>query len=104
MATLNMDGPFPLTNESIDKRVLKDSIGNYSLGYTKDADGSFIVKYVGRSDTDLNARLKTHVGKYPDFKFSYSTSAKEAYAKELRNYTDFGGSDALDNEIEPARP
>lgn len=38
------------------------------------------------------------------FKFSYAASAKEAYAKELRNYNDFGGSANLDNEIEPAKP
>lgn len=104
MATLNMLGPFELSGASIDKQVKKNSIGNYALGYTNKTDDSFIVKYVGRSDSDLNARLKDHIGSYAHFKFSYSTSAKEAYAKELRNYTDFGGSDALDNEIEPAKP
>lgn len=102
MASLNMEGPYPLTIESIDKRVKKGSIGNYALGYS---DGtSFMVKYVGRSDSDLNKRLKDHVGSYKEFKFSYASSAKEAYAKELRNYHDFGGSEALDNEIEPAKP
>lgn len=104
MATLNMEGPFPLTVTSIDAHVPKGKIGNYGLGYTQGTDGSFIVKYIGRSDADLNARLKDHVGSYKEFKFSLAASAKEAYAKELRNYTDFGGNEALDNEIEPAKP
>ncbi len=103
MATLDMQGSYPLTNESIDKNVEKGRIGNYALGDV-DQKNVFIVKYVGRSDVDLNKRLKDHVGSYPQFKFSYAASAKEAYAKELRNYNDFGGSDTLDNEIEPAKP
>lgn len=102
MAQLNMEGPYSLTLEVIDKKVRKATIGNYALGKTE--GGTFIVQYVGRSDIDLNARLKDHIGFYSEFKFSYASSAKEAYAKELRNYTDFGGSDSLDNEIEPAKP
>lgn len=102
MASLKMEGPYPLSIKSIDQMVKKGTIGNYALGYSNET--SFIVKYVGRSDTDLNERLKNHVGSYKEFKFSYASSAKEAYAKELRNYNDFGGSDALDNEIEPAKP
>lgn len=94
-----MEGPFQVIN----KLVAKDRIGNYGLGYT-DEKGSFIVQYVGRSDTDLNGRLKQHVGHYFQFKFRYAATAKEAYAKELRNYTDFGGNETLDNDIEPAMP
>ncbi len=55
MATLGMNGPYPLTNEKIDEVVTKTSAGNYALGYKKES--TFYVKYVGRSDNDLNKRL-----------------------------------------------
>lgn len=103
MASLDMQGPFNLTNEEIDKQITKTSAGNYALGSVKD-DGTFIVKYVGRSDTDLNARLKAHVGKHPKFKYSYATSPKSAFEKECKNFHDFGGTDSLENDIHPDRP
>lgn len=104
MATLNMDGPFDYTSAKIDEVVTKKSAGNYALGHTND-EGTFIVKYVGRSDTDLNPELKNRLDrKYKKFKFSYAASAKAAFEKECRNYHDFGGSESLDNAIHPARP
>ena len=54
MASLGMNGPYDLTNDQIDKQVTKTSPGNYALGYSEDK--TFFVKYVGRSDTDLNGR------------------------------------------------
>lgn len=46
-----------------------------------------------------------HVGSsdssYTRFAFSYAPSAAAAFAKECRNYDDFGGSDALDNADGP---
>ncbi len=48
MASLNMHGPYNLTNEEIDKRVTETSPGNYSL--TRSIEGTFYVNYVGRSD------------------------------------------------------
>lgn len=97
-----MNGPHELSNNQIDKVVKKGSIGNYALGYSKNS--SFYVKYVGRSDDDLNSRLKKWVGKYDQFKFSYANSPQGAYEKELRNFNDFGGIDKLDNEITPDKP
>lgn len=104
MASLNMgNDSFPLTDAEIDRLVTRTEPGNYGLGYLKD-DGTFIVKYVGRSDTDLGTRLKDHVGKYKRFKFNYATSPKDAFERECANFHDFGGSDSLDNDIHPARP
>ncbi|MEQ8627769.1 hypothetical protein [Ekhidna sp.] len=103
MASLNMEGPFTLSTKEIDSVVTETSAGNYALGYSK-ADGTFIVKYVGRSDTDLNARLKDWVGDYKQFKASYANSAQEAYKKELKNFNDFGGTEKLDNENIPDKP
>lgn len=102
MASLDMEGPFDLEREAIDAQVTKSSAGNYALGYVN-SKGVFIVKYVGRSDTDLNLRLKQHSEGYPRFKYSYADSSRAAFEKECRNYHDFGGSAALDNSIHPDR-
>lgn len=102
MASLNMNGPYDLTSQEIDKVITKTSAGNYALG--KMNGESFIVSYVGRSDSDVNSRLKQHVGKYSKFKYSYATSPKAAFEKECHNYHDFGESQKLDNKIHPDRP
>jgi hypothetical protein len=104
MASLNMNGPYALSTDEIDRQVTKTSPGNYGLGYTKE-DGTFVVSYVGRSDRDVNGRLHDWVGtKYKKFKYSYADSAKAAFEKECHNYHDFGGSKELDNETHPDRP
>lgn len=100
-----MNGPYDLTNQKIDGVVTRTSPGNYALGYV--SDSSFRVKYVGRSDDDLNRRLKSWVGErseYKKFKYSYATSPKAAFEKECKNYHDFGGSEELDNEQHPQCP
>ena len=104
MATLGMEGPHIFTSAEIDRVVTKTAFGNYALGYTKD-DGTFIVQYVGRSDSDVNQELKARLAaKYKHFKYSYATSRKAAFEKECHNYHDFGGNEKLDNEIHPSRP
>jgi hypothetical protein len=40
---------------------------------------------------------------YTRFAYSYAPSAEEAFAKEWRNYDEFGGSDGLDNATPPSR-
>lgn len=105
MASLNMNGPHELTPQKIDGAVTQTSPGNYALGYV--SDSTFYVLYVGRSDDDVNSRLKSWVGennKYKLFKFSYATSPKAAFEKECKNYHDFGGSEKLDNKQHPERP
>jgi hypothetical protein len=103
MASLNMLGPYSLTEDEIDKRIRSGVSGNYAYGH-QDKKGTFIVQYVGRSDTDLNSRIKHGIGKYNMFKFSYASSAKEAFERECKNYHDFGGDRLLDNEMHPDRP
>lgn len=102
MVSLGMNGPYLLDFKTIDTNVTKTSAGNYSLGY-KNSDGKFVVCYVGRSDTDVNGRLKYWIGKTKRqlFKFSYATSPKAAFEKECINYHDFNPSD---NIIHPDRP
>ena len=105
MASLNMEGAYVLTTQKIDDVVTRKSPGNYALGSV--SDSTFNVAYIGRSDTDVNNRLKLWVGtnnKYTHFKFSYATSPKAAFEKECMNYHDFGGSAKLDNKQHPERP
>jgi len=102
MASLGMKGPYELNEMTIDTQVTKTSPGNYALGKKNDA-GTFVVGYVGRSDSDVNARLKSWVRKTkrPLFKYSYATSPKAAFQKECENYHDFNPPG---NDVHPARP
>ena len=63
MVKLNMEGSYVLTNEKIDEVITKTSAGNYALGKLQKDSETFLVYYVGRSDGNLNARLKKWVGK-----------------------------------------
>jgi len=109
MGSLEMSGSYPLTSKAIDERLTHKSAGNYALGYM-DGD-TFMVFYVGRSDSDLRHRLHEWVGapshevdsSYTRFAYSYAPSAEAAFAKEWRNYDDFGGSVRLDNATPPSR-
>lgn len=112
MATLNMGRSYELTYDNINDNIEIGRIGNYAFGYLNDV-GRFVVRYVGRSDTDLNDRIKHGIRdmeadltlRYERFKFSYADSALEAYEKECRNYHDFGGDEGLlKNEDHPAKP
>lgn len=105
MPSLNMNGPYNFTQEKIDEIITEKSAGNYALGKVND-EHTFIVEYVGRSDTDLNQEVKARLSltKYSKFKYSYASSAKAAFEKECGNYHDFGGSTSLDNKIHPDRP
>lgn len=105
MANLNMNGPFELKTDVIEEEISKKSAGNYALGRSE--DGTFIVNYVGRSDSNVKGRLLSWVGKkerYKQFKYSYADSPKEAFKKECENYHDFGESEKLDNDSHPDRP
>lgn len=104
MATLEMQGAYDLSNAKINELITESSEGNYALGVINQKTQKFVVKYVGRSETDLNVRLKQHVGKYPKFKFSYAPSAKAAFEKVCKNFHDFGGTKKLVNKIHPAPP
>jgi hypothetical protein len=99
MATSGLSGPHALTNKGIDDAVTQTSAGAYALG--RSDSNTFYISYVGRSDSDLNARLKNHVGNYTQFKFGYLGSPKAAFEKECNLYHDFNPPD---NSIHPDRP
>jgi hypothetical protein len=105
MAITGLKGPFSLTGTGIDREITKISAGAYALGHINGND-VFIVSYVGRSDNDLNGRLKQWINEknYKQFKYDYFPSPKSAFEKECHLYHDFGGKEKLDNEIHPDRP
>jgi hypothetical protein len=101
MPSTGLRGPFKLDNDTIDKEVTTKSAGAYALGYL-DEERAFVPKYVGRSDDDVNKRLKDWVGKYAYFKFEYYGSPKAAFEKECNLYHDW--KDQIDNKTHPDRP
>ncbi len=102
MANTGLNGPYTLSEKTIDRVITQTSPGTYVLGYSENS--TFYVKYVGRSDNDINSRLRDWVGKYSQFKFGYFGSPKAAFDRECTIYHDFGASEQLDNKIHPQRP
>jgi hypothetical protein len=92
-------GPFPLNEQTINEEVDSGSPGVYALGYKKGK--TFIIQHVGRSDTDVNAQLREHIGKYEQFKFDTSETPEAAFIKECELYHAFRG---LDGGNHPDRP
>jgi hypothetical protein len=80
----NLVGPFPLVTGQIDAEIQEKCPGAYVLG--SGASDDFRASFVGRSDSDLNASLKEHVGAYTHFRFGYSESAREAFEYECQLY------------------
>jgi hypothetical protein len=81
MGSLEMNGAYPLSHEAIDEMVSRTSPGNYALGYM---DGTtFMVFYVGRSDSDVKQRLHDWVDA-PSRSRKYAPSAKAAYGYRHR--------------------
>lgn len=102
MAKTGLFGSYKLDKDTIDSTVKGVGPGAYCLGYLI-PNMSFIVEYVGRSDDDLNGRLKKHLGEgYLRFKYAFYPSAKAAYEKECHLWHDFGGEKGeLDNKNHP---
>jgi hypothetical protein len=84
MRSLEMNGSYPLSNEAIDEMLTLTSPGNYALGYM---DGTtFVVSYVGRSDSDVRQRLHDWVGA-PSRYDRYAPAGKAAWASCRRGLT-----------------
>jgi hypothetical protein len=98
---IQLSGPFAFNPQTIDALVAKTSPGVYLLGYT--SGSRFYVERVGRSDVNLNARLKSpeYAGKFQQFKALYYETADAAYHAECELYHAYGG---YNNPNHPARP
>jgi hypothetical protein len=93
-------GSFELDEKTLNQEVAKISPGTFTLGYKK--DGTYYVKFVGRSDTDVRAQLKQYIGQYDRFKFGFFNSPQAAFDKECELYHALGGSEGkIDNKNHP---
>lgn len=92
---------YQLDRVTVEKFVPSGSIGNYQL-----LDGEFRIRYVGRSDTDLQSRLLNHVDETPYryFKCWTTDSSKSAYYEECKQYHRYLGSGKLMNKNHPDSP
>ena len=92
---------YGLSEHKVCSVVEEGTIGNYTL-YTMDRE-SLRVKYVGRSDNDLQYRLLQHAerGEYAAFAFQYAETLHDAFRVECRDYHYY---DNLDNRIHPDAP
>lgn len=97
--------PFRMTPDVIRSVVQKNRPGVYVLG--DEQDGRFLIRYVGRSDHCLQTRLLTHRLLYccQYFIFSYTDTAKEAFALESKWWHDCRNNRVpLLNVIHPDSP
>lgn len=100
MAVPTLFGPYPLTTKGVEENIPVKSPGVYALGSTR--ANTFYITYVGRSDEDVAARLKNHVAlPDPQFKFTYASSAVDAFEKECELYHEYRTNA---NQVHPARP
>ncbi len=81
MQSLEMNGSYPLDDESIDEVLTQTSPGNYALGYL--VGDTFKVFYVGRSDFDLRHRLHECVG-LPNRYENFASLAKASWEVRSR--------------------
>jgi hypothetical protein len=100
MGETGLKGPFPLKAQDIEGEIARTSPGVYALDRSHE-DGPFYFSYVGRSDTDLKARLHEHAGKYKRFQYAYYGSPEEAFTSECRLYHDFNPPSTI---AHPPRP
>lgn len=119
MRSLDMDGPFKLNKQEIGQRVTQPMPGNFALGrLTKDR--KFIVRYIGRDDTDIRRALlgslsaayqpglvSRLMGAEPRdnyFKFSLAQNPVAAFEKQCRQYHAFNTKGHLRNRRHPRPP
>ena len=92
-----MEGPFPfrqVSTYSLDARP-----GVYILS----RDGR-TAHYVGRSDTDIGARINSSAaeGRYSHFWYEYASSPRDAFLKECTYYHQYNPPDNLNHPAVPS--
>ena len=95
-----LSGPYRLSFDEIDAVVMRKSAGVYALGHA-DAQGRFCINHIGRSDTDIRARLFENIGSEMLFKFGYFGSSQTAFEKECKLFHDISPPG---NRLHPGRP
>jgi len=94
------DGPYHLTPRALDSVVTRNGPGTFVLG--ESTEEGFHVDFVGSAETDVNARLQTHIGKYRHFRFDYLPSAKAAFIQACTLYHDYAPRGNLAHPVAPA--
>jgi hypothetical protein len=98
-----MFGPYNLTPDNIDHYVRPCAPGVFMVGYTKE-NGAFVVRYVGRSDSDVRTELRRQpLDEMARFKWAETSSQMSAFDTQCELYHEFG-ADSLDNDEHPPRP
>lgn len=101
-----MTQQYNLTEEEVDRHVVYGLAGVYLLLKFNTELGRYDVQYVGRSDSNLNVRLKQHCSEgYDAFRFEYAFSSEAAYQGECTYYHHYNGDiGLLDNKSHPDLP
>jgi hypothetical protein len=99
-------GPFPLTTKGIDGNKVPAKIGCYALGALNKAGNGIVVLRVGRSDGNVNGRLKQYIGasgfeECTHFLFDVFATPEDAFDVECLLFHDF---EPILNENHPGRP
>jgi len=100
MASMQLVGPYRICFDDINDHVRPDVPGVFALGYGGARD-TFFVNYIGRSDSDLRARLMDCIGSDALFKFEVSISSRAAFLRECELFHTFR---PRGNRLHPARP
>lgn len=100
MAIPALSGSVELNDETIDAVITEGGAGVYILG-PNGVNGGVYVRFVGRSDVNLRARLKQHVGMHSHFVYSYADSPLAAFQAECKLYHHY---DPSENVAHPVRP
>ncbi|HVT36588.1 MAG TPA: hypothetical protein VHE37_13450 [Nevskiaceae bacterium] len=93
-------GPYRLTPELINERVVHTGPGAYALG--NDNGYTFSIRFVGCAD-DLGRALREHADRqrYRHFEFRYVLSARIGFEQQCRLYHTYTPPD---NPVHPQRP
>lgn len=83
MSELQLQGPFKFDRQGVSQALTARLPGVYAFGHT-DAEGTFIIEKVGRSDDDVRRPLETSVECYSQFAFQVCASPKAAFENECR--------------------
>lgn len=100
LAKTGLSGPYKLAFDAIEAAVARKSAGVFALGHA-DPSGRFCVNHIGRSDTDVRARLLDYIGSDLLFKFGYFPSSRAAFERECELFHDIGPPR---NRVHPDRP